>query len=841
MTTALALLAWSCFSVNAQTGKYWKKISKDQAGKTQEDPWQNKFKPSSYTLFSLDEQSLKQDLNASVQSGKSTVTVTVPDAEGKLHDYSLNEISIMEPRLAAKYAQIKTYVGSGIDDAAAVIHFSITSSGISAVVTRTGKPTFYIDALNSETQLYAASARSQDDLVKKFSCSLDATIAGNPSTAKASKLTGNADDGTLRQYRLALCVNGEFSQSFLSGTEADTAAMKTKVMNALVTCLQKANAVYERDFGVRMIFANNEDTLIFLNPATDPWQPTTSTFWNTKTQKTIDNLVGKANYDIGHLLGKVPSEQYNDGNAYCIGCVCDNTQKGSGYTGYYDPSLTNYMVIDYWTHEMGHQFGANHTFTYSNEGSGANIEPGSGSTIMGYAGITGSTDVQQHSDDLFSIVSIAQNTTYIKSNAGGCAVKTNTGNTAPVANAGSDYVIPKSTPFVLTGTASDVNTGDNLAYVWEQVDIFQNGSNTIPKVKSATGPLFRTYNYTGSTKRYFPDMQYILDGSLGWKWERLSATQRELNFRFTVRDNHTGGGNNKSDDVLLIVDSASGPFAVTTQSGTKETWHGNETKTISWRVNNTDKSPVNCKKVNILLSTDGGVTFSTVLASNTTNDGNEDVIIPAISTQKARLKIEAADNIFFTVNNIDFAIETVLPVTWLSVNAQKTVNNAVVISWSIANEHNNKYYTIERSADNIHFTSIGEISALNKITAVQGYNFTDSRALPGVTYYRIKQTDADGKVSYSAVAKIISAFTGNTWSIQPNPARSATILFVNNNLSGVSISLYNAAGKQLMNKFYNNIAAGTQITVPVAQYAKGVYFIQLKSAEETKTEKLIVE
>ena len=840
MTTALALLAWGCFSVNAQTGKYWKKINENEAGKTQ-DVWQNKFKPVSYQLFNLNEQSLLQNLSSNTQSGKGNVIITVPDAEGNLHDYSVKEIAIMEPRLAAKYAQIKTYVGAGIDDASAVVHFSVTSSGISAVVTRTGKPTFYIDALDEKTQLYAVSARSQDDIVKKFSCSIDASLQTSIPTGKASKLTGNADDGTLRQYRLALCVNGEFSQSFLNGSETDTAAMKTKVMNALVICLQKANAVYERDFGVRLVYVNNEDTLIFLNPATDPWQPTTSTFWNTKTQKTIDNLIGKANYDIGHLLGKVPSEDYNDGNAYCIGCVCDNTQKGSGYTGYYDPSLTNYMVIDYWTHEMGHQFGANHTFTYSNEGSGANIEPGSGSTIMGYAGITGSTDVQEHSDDLFSVVSIAQNTSYIKSNAGGCAVKTKTGNTAPVANAGSDRVIPKSTPFVLTGTASDVNAADNLAYVWEQVDIFQNGSNTIPKVRSITGPLFRTYNYTNSTQRYFPDMQYILDGSLGWKWERLSATQRELNFRFTVRDNHVGGGNNKSDDVVILVDSTAGPFAITTQSGTTETWHGNETKTISWRVNNTDKAPVNCKKVNILLSTDGGITFSTVLAANTANDGSEDIAVPAISTQKARIKVEAADNIFFTINTVDFAIESVLPVTWLGINAQKSTNNTVLISWSIANEHNNKYYTIERSNDNVQFAAIGEVNALNKTAAVQLYNFTDSRSLPGITYYRIKQTDADGKVSYSAIAKIVAAYTGDTWSIQPNPARSNTVLFVNINLSNVSVSLYNAEGKQLINKFYNNVAAGTQINIPVAQYAKGVYFIKLNSAEETKTEKLIIE
>ena len=840
----LAIYALGYAPLQAQTKSYWKPLTDDQANKTQ-NVWQNKFKPSSYKLFSLNEQLLRKDLSSIIsekelQAGKKGNLVTMPNADGRLQDYTIAETTLMEAGLAAKYAQIKTYIGKSTDGAS-VIRLSVTSSGVSAVITNVAKPTFYIDALDNSKSIYAVNARSDNDAVKKFNCSLDEAIVKNPGTGKSTKFTGNADDSRLREYRLALCVNGEFSQYFLDGTEADTAAMKTKVMNALVVCLQKANAVYERDFGVRMLYVNNEDTLLFVDPAKDPWPKTTSTVWNTKTQTTIDALIGKSNYDIGHLLGKVPSADYNDGNAYCIGCVCDNSQKGSGYTGYDNPSLTDYMVIDYWTHEMGHQFGANHTFTYSNEGSGANIEPGSGSTIMGYAGITGSTDVQSHSDDLFSVVSIAQNTTYIKSTAGNCAVSTITGNSAPVAKAGMDYTIPSSTPFVLTGTATDANAGDNLSYIWEQVDIFQGGSNTIPKAKSTTGPLFRTYNYSNNTRRYFPDMKYILDGSLGWKWEKLSATQRLLSFRFTVRDNHVGGGNNKSDEMIVTVDSSSGPFAVVTQSGTIETWHGNETKTINWRVNNTNLAPVNCSKVNILLSLDGGTTFPVVLAANTANDGSENVQVPNTSTQYARIKIEAVNNIFFTINTKDFIIESILPVTWLSVNAQKANNNAVVVKWSIANESNSKFYTIERSSDNVNYTSIGQVAALNKSADVQQYSFTDNKSFNGVTYYRIKQTDVDGRVSYSAIAKVLSLVVGNTWNIQPNPAKTSTALYINNNLTNASVTIYNTAGKLVYNNNFKNLTAGTQVTIPLSKYAKGVYFVTIKSIEETSTEKLIVE
>ena len=369
----------------AQNKTYWKPLKESEAAKKQ-DLWANKFKPVAYKMFHLDETILKNELlttpsEKNTTAEKSGSIITVPDAEGKLQQFSVAETTLMEPQLAAKYPGIKTYTGKGIDDASAVIHFSITASGFNAIITAAGKQTYYINVLDNKNSIYEVNARNENDAAGGFKCNIDESILKhNASTEKASTLTGNADDGKLRQYRLALCVNGEFSQFFLNGSEADTAAMKAKVMDVLVVCLEKANAVYERDFDIRMVFADNEDTLIFIDPATDPWPTRTATSWNTKTQQTIDARIGTANYDIGHLLGKVPAIGDDNGNANCIGCVCDNSLKGSGFTAYYDPSLIDYMVIDYWTHEMGHQFGANHTFTYNDEDTQAQVEPGSGST-----------------------------------------------------------------------------------------------------------------------------------------------------------------------------------------------------------------------------------------------------------------------------------------------------------------------------------------------------------------------------------------------------------------------------------------------------------------------------
>jgi hypothetical protein len=434
-------------------------------------------------------------------------------------------------------------------------------------------------------------------------------------------------------------------------------------MNAQMT---RANGVFERDFSLRLQLVPNNDLIIYLNAATDPIA-NASNPGGAACQSAINTQIGNANYDIGHTVSKGA----DNGNAGCIGCVCVNGSKGLGWTVYSNPSNLDFFVIDYLTHEMGHQMGANHTFSFQTEGSGVNVEPGSGVTIMGYAGITGGTDVAPHSIEIFHSKSIEQVTNYMySSNGNGCAVATPTGNNIPTANAGADYIIPKSTPFALTGTGTDADANDVLSYNWEQIDNRTSGG-AFPNATATTGPMFRPYLPIATQPQIFPQLQYILTGANGFTWEVLPSVQRNLNFRLTVRDNHPGGGGNMSDNMIVTVNGTSGPFGVSSPN-TALTWTAGSTQTVTWTVNGSDLAPVSCATVNIKLSTDGGFTWPITLATNTANDGTETVTIPNNPTTTARIKVESVGNIFFDISNSNFTID--LPPTGFTFNTVTPAN-----------------------------------------------------------------------------------------------------------------------------------------------------------------------
>lgn len=611
-------------------------------------------RPKAYKLFRLQESSFQNLLRQApsertVSAARSSFVIEFPDAEGRLRRFRIVDAPVMAPELAAKYPGINSYTGKGIDDPEATIRFDMSMHGLHATIMYGTSSTVYIDRLYQD--YYRIVKRSDvTDRPNTFECLTD--DVPSPTSGRGEAIE-NVNDGKLRTYRLSMISGAEFSNHFIPAalpTLADSIAAVLAAQNSHVT---RANAVYERDMGIRMVLVPNNDQVIYFDPATDPITNPDSPS-GTAMQNIHDTRIGSGNYDIGHT----ESKGSNNGNAGCIGCVCTNGSKGRGWTVYSNPSLLEFFVIDYLTHEMGHQFGANHTFSHAIEGTGVNVEPGSGVTIMGYAGIVPGQNVELHSIDIFSVKSIEQISNYILTGGGsGCDVETNTGNNPPTADAGTDYVIPSSTPFKLTGTGSDPDAGDVVRFNWEQIDSrLSTATPSIPSPTSTSGPMFRTYVDYSVPERTFPALTHILSGANGFTWEVLPSVSRNLNFRFITKDNHPGGGSTRSDNMVVTVDGNSGPFAVTAPNSAL-TWIAGFNQTVTWSVNNSNNAPVSCANVRILLSTDGGLTFPTVLAASTLNDGSETVAIPCIATATARIKVEAIGNIFFDISNSDFSIQ----------------------------------------------------------------------------------------------------------------------------------------------------------------------------------------
>lgn len=710
------------------------------------------------TLMQLNVNDLKTALQAaparSFTGRLSNVIVEIPNSKGDMDRFSVYESSNMDPALAAQFPEIKSYVGYGIDNPTLTAYFSVSPLGFKSMVLGADRTAEFIEPLTQDLTTYTIYKKTDHQATGTFRCLVDdEPVMVNQANALAAR--PNADDAVLRTYRLALSCTGEYT-TYFGGTKA----LALAAMNNTMT---RVNGVFEKDFNARMVIIANNDLVIYTSASTDPYSAAATGAggtWNTELQNTLTSVIGNANYDIGHLFGA----SGGGGNAGCIGCICvDDTtsttdkNKGSGFTSPADaiPSGDNFD-IDYVAHEMGHQFGANHTFSMSNEGTGANMEPGSGSTIMGYAGIT-SQDVQPHSDAYFHAISIQQVTNNIKAKT--CSVNTATGNAVPVVNAGLDYTVPKSTPFMLTGTASDAN-GDVITYNWEQFDNAASTATGASSAASATrtsGPTFRSYNSSTSPVRYFPRMQSVLAGATTTAGteitvEALPSVARTMNFRLTVRDNRVGGGTNNSDDMIVTVNATAGPFAVTAPN-TAVSYVGGTSQTVTWNVAGTTANGVNCANVDILLSTDAGTTWTTILAA-TPNDGTQAVTLPNTPSTTCRIMVKGSNHIFFDVSNANFTITSGTPDTTAptapTLAASGTTATSTVLTWSGA-------------TDNVAVTGYDVYQGATLLGSTTSTTYTVTGLTAATTYsFSVRAKDAAGNVSVASNAVSVTTAAPDT-------------------------------------------------------------------------------
>ncbi|QOD59397.1 T9SS type A sorting domain-containing protein [Polaribacter haliotis] len=732
-----------CFSSIAFFGqeKQWSKITDNVEEISKKNLMIRNDMPKEYQLYSLKTQNFNNKIR-SVKSSKKE-TIEVPTRNG-LKKFYIEETSNLNKELASKYNNIVSYSGVQVDNSSIKLKFSKGLDGFHFSIYEPGKNTFYVDSYTKDNKKLIAYNRK--DLIKEakdFTCQVKEFNKAVP--VFQSK---NANDGLLRTYRLALACTGEYAQFHLNRLGISSAATeqskKAAVLSAMNTTLTRINGIFERDLSVRMEIVANNDAIIFLDANTDNLTNNNTGELIKESQTVCDSNIGSANYDIGHTFST------GAGGFAGGGVVCKTGQKASGVTGISQP-FGDEFDIDFVAHEFGHQFGANHTFngTSSNcEGGNRNdftaVEPGSGSTIMGYAGICAPQNIQNDSDDHFHSVSIDEMWNIITTSAN-CAVATPTGNTAPSANAGFDYSIPKSTPFILRGVGADVDAGTTLSYSWEQIDNEVGTGVAVPPSSTNTGgAVFRSLPISFSPNRYMPALPTVLSGSTESTWEVVPSVARDLNFSLVVRDNNSGGGSSARDDMRVTVTDAEA-FTVSAPN-TAVVWDTGSTQTITWNKGTTDLAPINCVNVNIKLSINGGLTYPITLKSNTPNDGSEEIIIPNNATSSARILVEAVDNIFYNVNVSNFTINSTTP-TFLLTDESGT--QFVCNSGGNSAEYSLDLDFLNGFSENVTFSTTGQPSGTNVSFSPTSIN-SDGKVTMTIS-------NLDGKTAQSYTINVVAS------------------------------------------------------------------------------------
>ena len=640
-----------CFGLSAQNNiDLWKTASLNEtASKTK--VFRNTV-PQEFKLFTLNPVELNSLLATAPQrfTTPSNAIIEFPTSNGEIQKFRVYEASVLDALLQAQYPTIRSYTAQGIDDPSAIARFSYSDSGLNVMISSANYGTIYIDPYTKDLNQYISYAtNSLPEDSRSFECLVQDTLQDE---VVLSPL--NADDGKLRTYRLALACTGEYAQYHLNNqgipSSATDEVKKAAVLTAMNTAMTRINGVFEKEIALTMVIIANNTEIIFLNAGSDPYTNNNGGTMLGQNQSTINSIIGTANYDIGHVFST------GGGGIASLGSVCGSS-KAQGVTGLPQPIGDNFY-INYVAHEMGHQYRANHTQNNScNRNNATSMEPGSASTIMGYAGIC-SPNVQNNSDAYFHAISIQEMWGFISILGGSaCPVETNTGNAPPTADAGLDFTIPRTTPFILKGIATDPDTEDVLSHNWEQMNP-QIGTMP-PQNTSAFGPMFRSENSLISPNRYMPKLSTVLNGQTQTTWEVVPSVSRTMKFRYTVRDNVAGGSSSASDDTVITVDGDSGPFVVTSQN-TSTTWSPQSNETITWDVAGTDVAPVDSPNVDILFSTNGGQTYDVVIAEDIPNNGSAAISAPNLNTTSGRFMIISSNNIFYDINGGVITIEGVL-------------------------------------------------------------------------------------------------------------------------------------------------------------------------------------
>ncbi len=887
----------------------WTSVSKERL--TSLEKLKRDSTPTEFLVYSLDVQAIKLQLQQAPLEGVSNVIIQFPGADGKMTSFKMYQSEVMHPDLAARYQDIKTYVGQGIEDSTAAIHISTTIFGLHAMTLSGKATTAYIDPYTTDLNNYIVYSKDKLFSTRSFTCSVEKGEGSIDSGLSIS--SGNlqkATDGKFRTYRLAMACTIEYAVYHITAaglpTTATTVQKKAAVLAAMVVSMARINGVYMRDMSLMMQLVANNDLVIFVT--TDSFNNTTAGTLINQSQTVIDGAIGSANYDIGHTVST------GGGGLAQLGCVCIAGSKARGITGSPAPVGDAYD-IDYVAHEMGHEYGASHTFSGDGTNCGGGnrndataVEPGSGTTVMAYAGICSPQDVAMHSDDHFHAVSLAEMFAHI-TGAGNCVAGVVNGNSAPVIPTLTNYTIPNGTAFKLTApTVTDTNN-DALTYCWEQ-NVNTNSQNqyvaytpsAIPSTTSTTSCNFRSWPPTTSGTRYFPKYSDVLGGNLAPSWETVPTVARTMDFTLTVRDNRTPNGGQTASKTMKLTYASGTPFAITSQNTDGISWMANSQQTITWTTGGTSIPATT--DVKISLSTDGGLTFPTVLVASTPNDGTEIITVPAAaSATGCRIMIEPLNNIFYAINSKDFAIgytvvtncatytdSTPLPFVDQSAGNYTTrtlnfPNGGTISSVKVFNTITHTYLSdvqtdISSPQNPTTFIKLFNRSCGNISTAAAGgplnLKFSDGAAAIDCASTALQTVTSDGLLSTfngqnpqgNWTFRVYDNFAGdtgtiNTWGIEictqtitplsaqnfgltafslyPNPNKgNFTVKFNSVSENKVGITVHDMRGRIIFDNSYDNTGLFSQ-NIQLDNAQSGVYLVTVKDGDRKEVKRIVIE
>ena len=635
---------------------YWSAVTQEKLSLSDDTP---------LNRFHLDRPAVDAKFSLSNRTAKATeIKMFFPNEANELEEFSLSPVALFSVEQAEAYPNIKAYRGESTQRIGVFVRITVSPLGIYGTL-RTPKGFVYLQPKEKKSSTYISYQRTDklDPAVKLPFCKTSQPQAVKPS-ANIQNSQKNSTAGTLRTYRFAVAGSAEYT-SYWGDDDDSNGNNQEDALAAVANTVNRMNEILLVDLGIQLELVTDA-SLLYTDTTTDPFEGN----FTQEIQTTLTNEVGEANYDIGHLFHRGVA----NGDAGSVGNVCRNGEKGSAFSahpftatnGSGGAFLTDYFDIDYVIHELGHQLGALHTFSHSTEPFNVNSEPGSGSTIMSYAGIVTGQNMQRHSDPYFHYHSIQNIQAYLANQA--CQVATVSSNQIPTVSAGEDKAIPKGTAYYLTATANDPD-GDALTYCWEQLDSGRVLASDFGP-NQLSGSMNRSLLPVSSNRRNIPNLTLVLANQLieinpylGSAWETVSNVGRNLRWGITVRDrdlnNPNGVGFAAQDEVVLEVVESAGPFELTTQAQASTQWQAGGNEIIRWNVANTHLPPINTSQVNVLLSTDGGQSFPITLAENIPNNGKASIVVPGdIATNQARLKIEPVDNVYYAVNSSNFSIVT---------------------------------------------------------------------------------------------------------------------------------------------------------------------------------------